>query len=912
MKRTLHILTLLLVLISSSCTEELQLLPEPQGEKVIVNFHVNIPAYRTEYTRSSNIDENGINSLSLLVFNEDGNFIEMVGASISIPGSFTASLPQSSERRIIHFVANQSWPSLFEVNARGRNEGELIPSLTVSNGLTMWARVELPEGITANPFGTEPVTLVRNMAKITVDNQATATFTLNGFYIYRAPTYSTVAPFDAAASLFTEDVLTEPAGSSYGVESGLLSPSASWYLYERQNGQENNHDYLFAILEGSYNGVTHYYKIDLLDGNRNRCDILRNHHYIIKVKNVMKPGYASLAEAMAGKPSNGSMDVSVSQSPIISDGLSKLQVDQTLFLFTRNGSNLDVCFRYYADMNSSTFNNSGVTVELIDDDPSNPVVDGMLTVVNPGTNNGVGRITAAIHDVPAQNETRTARIIVRKDDLVRTIRLVLHQAYTFEPVTINGQNMAPLTNQGTAALLSFNIPSDYPPELFPLEVRIKTQGLIPAQEGLRLEVVNGDISYVYSATTPGTKTVPFKTAYPHYHEVVQLDAMGFVTGTTGYNVEETTGDIYYIDGTTTLPVPHAGSADLSSSVGYISVPMNDGKYVWIAPEGTPGTTPVELSFRKRDTPNLTRRYTKQVTADGLSNNSTIELQLTDNIAKGSLTYGTANNPVPAGTTLAFTPTGLSLVVTADGIYEYTYPVESPLSGDVVISYRVQVSGQLSELYSVTIPYNDLRAGNTIHLSQSSNRIKGTITYGPTYSPVPEGSTITRTPDTLPSGFSFTILPYSEYELNFPAGTTTFDNNLYTFTYVNGGITYEAVVTLNYLKDGNRIHLNNYTVGNNNDENIFMFSTIHYRNNGVDYPALKDQGTFTVSTNPQYNIKSYSIVADGVYKLEFNTVQNPKKKITFSYTIDGVTYSLEDYLYGTLVANPNIVLPRRNW
>lgn len=624
----------------------------------------------------------------------------------------------------------------------------------------------------------------------------------------------------------------------------------------------------------------------------------------------MKPGYATLEAAVAGDPSNGSLEVSVSQSPIISDGVSKLQVDQTLFLFTRNGSNLDVGFRYYADMNGSTFNNNGVTVQLIEDDPANPVVDGTLTVVNPGTDNGVGHITALITDLPSGNETRTASIIVRKDDLVRTIRLVQHRAFSFEPVTINGENIAPLTGQGTTATLSFAIPADYPAELFPLEVRINTQGLTPAQQGLRLEVVNGEISYVYSVTTPGTKTLSFKTAYPSYYEVVQLDATGFATGTTGYNVQETTGSISYTDGSTTLPVPHSGSADLTTSVGYISVPVNDGQYVWASPLGTVGTTPVVVSFSKRVSPSLTKRFTQAVTAAGLSNNSTLTLVHADNIANGSITFGPAATPLPSGAALTFAPSGIPLSVPADGSYGYTYPVGASNSGSVVISYTVQSSSLRTDLYTATVTYSDLRAGNPIHLNSVSSQVKGVITYGSAYSPVPEGSTITYTP-AFPSGFSFTILPFSEYALSFPAGTSTFDNNLYTFSYVNGTTTYQGVVTLNYLKDGNRIHLNYYSGGNSNDVDINVFSTIHYTKNGVNYPVLKDQGTFTVSASPQSDVESYAIMADGIYKLELNTVQNQNKQFVFEYLIDGVYYRLS-ISYGDLKENPNLVLPPRGW
>lgn len=909
MKRILSNLILLLMLTFSACTQESLFSPEQQADEVAVHFRINIPAYRLEHTRSSSIDENAISSLALLLYNEEGHFIKLVEANLSTPGSFTAILPQSSDRRIIHFVANHSWPAGFVTEAEGKSEGELIPALISDNGLRMWARKELPGGISASSFATGTVELIRNMARISVDDLAT-TFSLDGFYLYRAPTRGTVAPFDAGNSLFNEEILTEPAGIAYSLESGLLGPTDSGYLYERQNGSQNGNDYLYAILSGTYEDATHYYKIDLLDGNRNRLDILRNHHYIIKVKNVMQPGYVSLAAAVVGSPSNSSLEVSVSIAPIISDGVSKLQVDQTLFLFTRNGENLDVGFRYYADMTGSTFNNSGVTVQLIEEDPTNPVVDGTLNVVNPATDNGVGTITALITDPPSGNETRTASVIVRKDDLVRTIRLVQHRAFSFEPVTINGEPIAPLTGQGSNALLSFVIPADYPSELFPLEIRINTQGLVPAQEGLRLEVVEGEIIYLYSTTTPGTKTISFKTAYPSFYEVVQLDATGFTTGTTGYNVQETTGDVYYTDGSTTLPVPHSGSADITTSVGFISIPVDDGKYVWASPSGTPGTTQVEVSYSKRISSALTKRYTTQVTADGLSNNSTITLLHTDNRANGSITYGTPGSPVPTGAALTFTPAGLSLLVTDDGSYGYSYPVGANGSGSVVISYTVQSSGNRSDLFTDTVTYSDLRAGNPIHLTPVSSKLKGIITYGSGYSPVPEGSTITYSP-AFPTGFSFTILPYSEYELSFPAGTTTFDNDLYTFSYVNASTTYQAVVTLNYLKDGNRIHLNYHAGGNNTDVDISMFSTIHYTKNGVNYPLLKDQGLFTVTANPQSDIKSYTIVADGVYKLELNTMQNENKQIVFEYTIDGVVYRLS-IAYGALKANPNLVLPVRGW
>ena len=93
--------------------------------------------------------------------------------------------------------------------------------------------------------------------------------------------------------------------------------------------------------------------------------------------------------------------------------------------------------------------------------------------------------------------------------------------------------------------------------------------------------------------------------------------------------------------------------------------------------------------------------------------------------------------------------------------------------------------------------------------------------------------------------------------------------------------------------------------------INVFSTIHYTKNGVNYPVLKDQGTLTVSASPQSDVESWAIVADGIYKLELNTVQNQNKQFVFEYLIDGVVYRLS-ISYGNLKANPNLVLPPRGW
>lgn len=898
------LMTLLLVL--TACTDESLISQEylSNSEQVKVRFQVNIPLFKIAQTRSSAINENEVSSLCLLLFNEEGNFIQRAKATLSTTGdSFTATLTKSTKPRIIHFIANYEWPEYFDVAAIGKSEGEVVAALYTESGMKMWARHYLPKIDGANVFGTEQVELIRNMAKITVNN-LTTNFTPLRYYLYNAPTRGTIAPFNTTDYTFTKETVTEPASSTNSVNSGAINPfTDSYYIYERQN-KEGSTDYAFVIIEGTYDGATNYYKIDLIDVNKTRYNIVRNHHYSIQLKSVSKAGYATLAQAESGAPSNTDMEVSISNSPIISDGIGKLQVDKTLFLFTQNGSTLNASFKYFEDLLSTTFNNSGVTVELIEDDPNKPVVNGALNV-----NSTKGLITAAINDVPLDKTTRSARIIVRQGDLFRTIRLVLRPSFSFEPVTINGDTITALGENETA-LIAFTIPNDYPTELFPLKVKIKTDGLTPQQSGLGIEVEDGEVNYIYTAASPGVKTVSFVTSFNSFAETVRIDALAFVTGTAGYNVTEKRGTIYYNDDGVSKLVPHASDADLTASIGYIGIPAEDGKYVWGYPISANLSDYVLISLRKQKTPTLAEIFTNgDYKIEDLQDNATVTLNHTSNIAKGTITYGTNSDFVPLEAQLTLTsntgtPLTLPLTLSADGVYEYTYPRNESNTGLVTISYNVITDSKMSELYSVSVPYSDLRVGNPIHLEHISNNVKGIITYGPNYSPIPQGSQISI--PNFPAQFEFKILNYSDYELTYPDGAIfPPETTLYTFSFNKDNVNYEAKVTLNYLKEGKRIHLNDLTTNPQNND-VYFFGTIHYQKDGVKYVVEKGKGELTIDINPSDNLKSIIIVEDGLYKLEFNRVQSDQKKFSFIYKLDGKTYQLE-VRYEELKANPNIVV-----
>ncbi|MDD3728695.1 MAG: hypothetical protein PHN40_10190, partial [Dysgonamonadaceae bacterium] len=169
---------------------------------------------------------------------------------------------------------------------------------------------------------------------------------------------------------------------------------------------------------------------------------------------------------------------------------------------------------------------------------------------------------------------------------------------------------------------------------------------------------------------------------------------------------------------------------------------------------------------------------------------------------------------------------------------------------------------------------------------------------------PQGSQISI--PNFPAQFEFKILNYSDYELTYPDGAIfPPETTLYTFSFNKDNVNYEAKVTLNYLKEGKRIHLNDLTTNPQNND-VYFFGTIHYQKDGVKYVVEKGKGELTIDINPSDNLKSIIIVEDGLYKLEFNRVQSDQKKFSFIYKLDGKTYQLE-VRYEELKANPNIVV-----
>ncbi len=81
--------------------------------------------------------------------------------------------------------------------------------------------------------------------------------------------------------------------------SGNTIGSNPVYLYE--SGTANNTS---LIIRGTYNGKTYYYKMDMLDNNKQKINLLRNNRYYFAITQVNAVGHSSAEEAIRGEAFN--------------------------------------------------------------------------------------------------------------------------------------------------------------------------------------------------------------------------------------------------------------------------------------------------------------------------------------------------------------------------------------------------------------------------------------------------------------------------------------------------------------------------------------------------------------------------------------------------------------------------------
>lgn len=512
-----------------ACSFEDVTIPQqvPTDGTTLINFSVQVPDMQ-EATRTMASQE--ITKLDLVVFDEQGYFVEVAQAKVNSNASwsdkvtpadptkeqtYSVELLQSAAPRIIHFIANS--PIAVDSYSYG-SERELINALETSGSAdAYWQRKELSsilgDAVTADnkviaTEGSELATalnkipLVRNFAKVTFTNQTAGDTSKGNFTdveiaVYNAPQRGKAAPYNTNAGTWA-DYTTVPsyttltAAKYYGYEAANLGGQNNdfantgfadvQYLYEYNMDGKNitaGTKYPFVIIKGKYLGNNEsYYKVDLVDADGNYYNILRNFNYNIIINSVSGDGYSSADAAAAAAASNNiSASIDTRNLLNISDGVSRLYVEYTTKYITST-DDVTLKYKFVPDITSpNTVDNDYVLT-------GTPTTDNPVDLTEFVAGDVINSFEVADSDVDGwrtitikpKNTTGTKQqaVTISASTLSRTVTYYSVSAYALGIVCSPAEVPASV---GAAMTATLTIPEYLPEAIFPLEFVIVSDKL---------------------------------------------------------------------------------------------------------------------------------------------------------------------------------------------------------------------------------------------------------------------------------------------------------------------------------------------------------------------------------------------------------------------------------------------------
>jgi hypothetical protein len=462
----------------------------------------------------------------MMVFNENGNYISRYRGEATGEATYIfRNVPLSDAPRTLHFVANYDWTTFPDRNMISLAENEVIGSMSTRGGtVAFWQRITVP--MIDNP--TSPLVipgsihLLRNVAQVSVANNTSEgahSLSEMEFAVGNYFDSGSVAPYNTLTAAFgtgdvaidtpPEDFITEARGGSptpvvdadfRPIENGAID------IYERRNSTATAQT--FVIIRGKYDDATtlSYYKIDIVDATGTTLwDLRRNHRYNIDVTLVSHAGYPTLAEAVQNAASNNiNAAVTVAEYTAISDGAGILRIEGSSFTYVTPGTPFEIRYAYIDTATGQT-NNEGISITLEEVDGQRVVAAGTFGYTTtpqpwlPGRDGGYIRGTTAT--LPTGFDIYRAWVHVSKGNLSRVIQLQLRRPMSLTNVTTLPTDGRVAGSVGAALEISFRMPVDISPSLFPMPIYITTKRFSPdtSRGELSVDVSGGDFRYVYDA-----------------------------------------------------------------------------------------------------------------------------------------------------------------------------------------------------------------------------------------------------------------------------------------------------------------------------------------------------------------------------------------------------------------------------
>lgn len=304
-------LFMLLAMVSTACSDIRDIVgggtQDLPTDGVVLTLKLPNFTKNTVATRAN--EQQQIKSLCVLCYDADNKYLGMsniTGADIKPKGgdSYDVKVKAEPGTVTLHIVANTNITESDAKDAEGKNnlynatrDGNLNLSTPVC-----WGSVTVKDLLSRKT----DVSLFRQFAKASVTkNESLTNFEITGFRLFNTASSSTIA---------SESI------NKVALPSVDCSAKTVEYVTGEQPFYETPADKAYMIIRAKYDGGPDtYYKVEFLNnGTSTQMDLLRNHHYQVKVTAVNHEGWATEDEAINNKSENRlSVEVVDDNPPIV-------------------------------------------------------------------------------------------------------------------------------------------------------------------------------------------------------------------------------------------------------------------------------------------------------------------------------------------------------------------------------------------------------------------------------------------------------------------------------------------------------------------------------------------------------------------------------------------------------------------
>ena len=532
MKRYTYIaLAALASIILSSCVEDV--LPHavddvPSGYKTI-EFMAKVPDMAQVQTKAVDPDGAGVQQMTVFCFDENDLFITTVKAVLTtesgerpLSGKLKVTIPDHTVT--LQLVGNQNLTYFNEDKYRGMSEVEVMAALEASAGrMIYWARKTVEELRSHNSVS-NPVLLLRNQAKVTLNVEEESGFVQKGWIVVNTNALGTVAPYCPehgfeAPHYIERPFITLPDNNAKLSDFLDVRTNEEEYIFETENSADDPIDF---IVKGSQNGGEDlYYRVSIIDENGEYVKIYRNHHYTVNISGPLFYGQPTFAEALEA-PATNNIWVSITDDiKSLTDGVTTLSVDQTYVVIGEDEfKNPNEYYVYYTLLTNGAASAQKAAVSWVEG--NNVAMTNFSHSYDPAT--GRGTICVTLNPM-GDLQKREGTLVVKSGRLSRKIKVVTVKEQSFEPAWITNNIYGVKTGENITMM--FTIPETCPQELFPMDVLISVNDIdVRNESGMVLPIITASdpnygedngigYKYVLTVESVGKQSIYLETILNH-------------------------------------------------------------------------------------------------------------------------------------------------------------------------------------------------------------------------------------------------------------------------------------------------------------------------------------------------------------------------------------------------------------